>query len=450
MYKDCVMKHSLFAVAVAAALLLTGCASAPKSGTDSFAASYEPLYIPQHTMADISWKQPAVLPTGYDIDMYAGASEEVQSQIAEIDRLIAQGKFQTAWTTPCTGDYGLAKRIELAHQYFAFTMMHQMFAFKDLEPGETLYDLRSEYTGDFNMTMWDPESIVEEYIAENGESAILHMALAWYYCSVRMWYDDQWIMTPEELAQTAIDNYQKAVDLGLELDAYQTSIWGECYMVLKDSARAIPLLKKSLAMEDNTDVHYNLAMCYWNDDNWEDYLELAIAESVYSAQMYDYIPYKLDALSMLIDMCFEADAFDLADAAADVILTVGSEDVDALFQAVNWYLYRDAVDAGIEAASAILAMYPEEPAVLDDVAECFAKGGLFEEYYRFLEANLVRYPGNNVALGNLHFYYGVYWENMEKHNKAVAEVKIARDCFRQAGVYQGDMKKSLDSFINGK
>ncbi len=439
---------SVFAVCLLAMFLLTACASNSPTAvsTEKWVAPVNARYMAlPYTMADISYGRPAIMVTRYDVDMYAGAPKNVQEQISAVDALIAAGQYEKAFYSPIEGDYGLAKKAEIAHQYFAYSMMHQMFAFKNLEPGEDLMDIRRNYEGNLSMTMWNPEEILQSAIATNPDSGILHMALAWYYADTRMRYGDQWLKTPEELARLSVEQYQLAVQAGLALDAYQLSMWAESYMELKDAEQAIPLLEESLSMYDSADVHYNLGMCYSHADG--DYIEQGLAEFIYAAQCYEYIPYKIDALLGAVDFAVAADELELAKACNGVAYALDPENPNVMYNGMELDLYLGDVDEAVYYATPYYAMFYQYLDCLDDIATVFANYGQFEQYNLFLDSALAQLSDNMEACGHLHYFYAVYWANMEESYKAKTELLKCRDYYKKAGLYEGETKEAIENLI---
>ncbi len=145
-------------------------------------------------------------------NIYAGADETTIETIKKCDEQIEQKKYQSAVNTvgSCSNEYIIYKYIEVCTQYFAQSMMHSMFAFKDLEEGETLYDVRTG-EGPFNMVYRDdPDTIIDNYKKEHGNSIVLELARANYYFDALKRYGDQWLKTPEEILTFVKDVYSRA------------------------------------------------------------------------------------------------------------------------------------------------------------------------------------------------------------------------------------------------
>ena len=160
---------------------------------------------------------------------YNGASSDTELLLKKADELIQQEQYESAFDTLSddSNEFILAKKIEIAINYFAQSIMHQMFAFKNLKKGETLYDVRTG-TGAYSMVMFDPVKAIEEYEKKNGEKPILNYALGLYYDDVLLRYGYQWLLSEKELTQKTIERLQKAVNQDC-CDAYSLSVLALAY-----------------------------------------------------------------------------------------------------------------------------------------------------------------------------------------------------------------------------
>ena len=97
--------------------------------------------------------------------VYNGADEKTLEIINTCDEQIEKKQYQSAVYTVggCENEYIIYKYIEVCTQYFAQSIMHTLFAFKNLEKNETLYDVRTG-EGSFNMQYRDePDTILDNY-----------------------------------------------------------------------------------------------------------------------------------------------------------------------------------------------------------------------------------------------------------------------------------------------
>ena len=122
---------------------------------------------------------------------YNGASAGTQVLLKKANEFVQKEQYESAFASLSDGsdEFVLAKQIEIAINYFAQSIMHQMFAFKNLKKGETLYAVRAG-AGSYSAVPFDPVKAVEEYEKKNGEKPVLHYALGLYYDDVLLRYRD--------------------------------------------------------------------------------------------------------------------------------------------------------------------------------------------------------------------------------------------------------------------
>ena len=130
--------------------------------------------------------------------VYDGADAETKKLIGEVDALIYQKQYATAFgrLSDETNEYIIAKRVEVAINYFVQSMMHQMFAFKNLDEDDDIEDVRGE-TGTYSLIFYNREDVIKKFVEQNGEKPILDYALGLYYEDVHNRYGEDWLI-PED------------------------------------------------------------------------------------------------------------------------------------------------------------------------------------------------------------------------------------------------------------
>ena len=95
---------------------------------------------------------------------YAGADKETQAALQNADKLIEERQYATAFgSLSMDNEYFIAKKTEIATNYFIQSMMHTMFILENLNEDQDLMELRKNLDGTFNMTYFDPAKIIKEY-----------------------------------------------------------------------------------------------------------------------------------------------------------------------------------------------------------------------------------------------------------------------------------------------
>ena len=72
-----------------------------------------------------------------DRSAYSGADKITQSFLEKVDELIEQQQYAAAFgMLSMENEFFIAKKIEIAINYFVQSIMHQMFAFENLKEGQ--------------------------------------------------------------------------------------------------------------------------------------------------------------------------------------------------------------------------------------------------------------------------------------------------------------------------
>lgn len=170
-------------------------------------------------------------------DIYSDASAETLEIINTADELIKTKQYQSAFyaltgTANTQSEYLIYKKVEIVTQYFAYSMMHQLFALKNLEKKETLDYIRTKCEGELSMFNFNVEEIISN-AQKTNKSPVLNLALAQFYSDTLYRYGNQWFKTPQELMDLAIKNYKIAYDA----DLYDTTTLGNYSELLLKSKK---------------------------------------------------------------------------------------------------------------------------------------------------------------------------------------------------------------------
>lgn len=114
-----------------------------------------------------------------DLAVYQGADSVAKTRIALIDQMVAERKYESAYQVVSQEEQNpflVAKRVELATNYFVQSINHKVFAFKDLAPGESLDSLRAGQ-GSFRLYSFDPEATIQRLLNAGVRPPILYKAL---------------------------------------------------------------------------------------------------------------------------------------------------------------------------------------------------------------------------------------------------------------------------------
>lgn len=226
----------------------------------------------------------------------APGAETIEDLLSDVDRLVAEKKYLSAFEALNNYEDGNSypdialKKADLAMNYFASSIMHITFAFRDLEEWEDILKVRGS-VGRFTMHTFNVEEVFKPLIEKYPEDSRLCRTLADYYIDVYEKYRGQWIKSDKELLEGARENYGKAISLG-DSDAKTYFRAGKAALYLNDPAGAAQKFEAAVDKSgDYAPARYNLAYAYLFMDRQAE----AAAQAVEAYNLYTEIPLKADA-----------------------------------------------------------------------------------------------------------------------------------------------------------
>ncbi len=378
-------------------------------------------------------------------DVYSGADDATKAVLAKVDALIEQEQYQSAFGATsaegCQEEYLIAKRIEIATNYFAQSFNHQMFAFTNLKEGQTLYDVRTG-TGSYSFMMVYPVTVAESYMAANGDKPVLYYALGAYYADVRSRYGDQLSFTYDELYEKEIENFGKAYNGGV-YDAFSLSELGMSYAYLGDNDSAISIYaEKEKEYELTGDDCYNCglrSLRIGQPEKGAYYLENSIPKYADNPQ-YQYDSYSL-AVQVYILTLRDYES-------AERILINFKRDFRTDYRVtlftILFYAVQNLNDQAIEASFELFAIAPTNPSACQLIMQQAQSAENMEFLPDFFDQALVLYAENSGALENLYFHYAYTLLLMDRDEEAWVMVQIAREVFTQNGSLTPEIEQSLN------
>ncbi|MEI6388842.1 MAG: hypothetical protein WCQ50_19680, partial [Spirochaetota bacterium] len=162
---------------------------------------------------------PEVVPA--QIDGWKAAPAATRVTLASTDRLIAQGRWKSAWDTLVAADkewknpYLLAKATELAIAGSIDNEGYLSFTIVDLAKGSTVSEARKTATG-AGLIEFSPLSLAEAQ-SEAGISAVpvLNLALGHYLTEAARLFGGAWVIEDGEIAQRSRQSYAAARRAGV-------------------------------------------------------------------------------------------------------------------------------------------------------------------------------------------------------------------------------------------
>lgn len=349
---------------------------------------------------------------------FAGYSQTQTDVLSAAQKLIDAKKYESAYVLLDNDDPDNKKpdvvlmKEDIVLNYFVSSMMHQVFALKDLKKNEDVMDYRGK-TGTFSLFPFQVDSVLLKLIAAYPDNCKLYRGLAFYYTEVLNKYGEYWLIDEEELTQKAIDNGKKAIDGGCgDYNTYHNT--GVALLWQEETEASIPYLKKATELEPKkADAHYNLAYAYL----FTDQLDNAFPQAKTSYDLYKDKDLKGDAARMTGQILMEKGDYRNALKYFETADKLIPNDYYNLSPLLRLYLVTGNQKAPATAKK-LFELAPENPTIYQTMVEAYRFADREPELVRFYKAQLPKYINNDMVFGNLHFYLGTL---AMEHDKAAAK-----------------------------
>lgn len=354
---------------------------------------------------------------------FSARAQKEADVLKEAHKLISDKKYESAFKKLNTFDPDDNKpavallKSEIVEEYFVTSISHQMFALKDLAPGEDIMDYRGKQ-GNYTMHSFAPNEVLEALIAKNPEDCRLYAGLGHFYYEAYTHYTGNWLRTDEELFGLIQSNYTKAIEgKCANYEAYEAL--GFVALSSEKYNEAIPLYLEGIRLnKDYATLYYNVAYAY-----------------LYTDDRANALKYGQTAYNLYNDVTYKADA-------ARMVGIAYHEQGDNL-NAITWYEKANATDPrNFYTLRPLLKLYvegasPKADAIRDELFSIDPLDGdmygILEDVYAdekpFLEAfytkKLSDYKTNNEVSGTLHFYIGALYaeDNKPKAHEHLLKAK---------------------------
>ena len=373
--------------------------------------------------------------------VYDGADPETKQLIAEVDALIYQKQYASAFgkLSEQKNEYEIAKRVEIAINYFAQSMMHQMFAFKNLDEDEDIYEVRRS-NGTFSLIFYNPEDVIKNYIEENGEKPILDYALGLYYEDVSERYGEQWLISKDELTENISTYLLKAFEAGC-YDSWSLSVLGtSLYRQEKydDAIRIYEAKEKEYEMT-GTD-NYHLGILYW----FTDQCQKGIEHIDISADQYEDNPeYQADAYIVAARIAITMKDYPTAETYLGICLLKYPDDYRIYQYSIRLYAAQKQSKKVIDSGLKLFAYGPDNPSTCQIIMQQCIDMDYNQGALDFFKAAIKEYKKNDAALANLYFHYAYQYNIMENYKEAEKKAKEARKYFEKSNT----MTDEIDEYL---
>ena len=344
--------------------------------------------------------------------------------LSKANDLIANKKYATAFRTLKDFDPKDEKpdvvllKEDIALNYFVTSIMHQMFAFKDLDKNEDVLDYRGK-GGSYEMFSFTANEILEKLIKKYPMKYNLNKGLADYYNDVLLRYQGNWLKKDNVISDLILKNYQIVIDHHLADYKVYYKVGLELVSE-KKYKESIPYFLESIHLKnDNPDTHYNLAYAYLYCNERDNALKYAKN----SFDGYKDKTNKEDAARMIGEIYTEMNKDNESIQYYEIANDLEPDNYYNLHPLLNLY-----VKTSNAKTKATLSMFynlaPDKPTIYNDLGNMYFENSRTNELIDFYLSRLPQYENDKKINGNLHFYLGQLYLNSDK--------KAAKDYFLKA------------------
>ena len=363
--------------------------------------------------------------------------------IKKANELIADKKYESAFKLLDKFDPDNTKpeiallKEDIVLNYFVTSMMHQMFALKDLEKDEDIMDYRGK-NGSFGMQKFEVDKILDNLIKKYPDDCKLYKGLGDYYYEVSLKYGDEWLKKEKELFKLIEANDLKAIDNNCA-DYNTYYVMGYINISQKKYREGIPYFLKSIELNKNDgNTYYNLAYAYL----YLDKRDSALINAQISLDLYKEKTYKSDAARMMGQIYSEL---------KDTKNAIKSYELAEKIASGNYYNIKPLLDLYVETNNSkvkqttelFFNLAPANPTIYVDLEDIYIRNKKDDDLISFYNDQLKINSKKPKVEGSLYFYLARIYIERDK--------KLAKDYFLKAKeifskVYKEDHKvfKAID------
>ncbi len=297
---------------------------------------------------------------------------------------------------------------EIVLNYFVSSMMHQLFALKDLKEKEEIKDFRGK-EGKFGMQMFEIDKILDSLIQIYPNNCKLYKGLGDYYYEVHLKYGENWLKKESELKELIEKNYLKSINENCA-DYLPYYVLGYLKTAKEQYKDALAYYKKSIELNNNyPSAQYNLAYSYL----YLDERDSALIYAKKSLEMYEDIEYKSDAARMVAQIYLELNDDKKALQFFENANEIDPENYYNLKPILKLYLKTNHPKTNY-IRSSLFNLYAGNPTIYNDLEEIYIKNKKEIELIKFYKEQLEVKKNNLKVFGNLNFYLAKFYTDTDK------------------------------------
>lgn len=344
--------------------------------------------------------------------------------IKEANDLIANKKYESAFNLLSKFDPKndnpniVLLKEDILLNYFVTSIMHQLFALKDLETNEDIMDYRGG-EGSYNMRMFPVDSVLNRLIKIYPDNCKLYKGLGDFYYDAYLRYGGKWLKDDEQLFTLMQNNFKKTIS-GNCADYMSHYVLGYTNVIHKKYKESIPYFLSSIEMNSNyATSYYNLAYAYLFTDDREN----ALTYAKNALDLYNDKAYKSDAARMIGQIYSELDNENSALSYYGMADKIDPNNYYNL-KPILYLCVKTNNQRANETRRRFFNLAPQNPTIYDDLEEVYSLNNKESDLIAFYKSQFTIFKDNENVLGNLNFYLGRIYIGIDK--------KVAKEYFTNA------------------
>lgn len=356
--------------------------------------------------------------------------------VQQAEKLVQEKKYESAYKLLDKADpKNLQPEVLLAKERvvlenYLMSMNHRMFALKDLQPSETVQQLRGK-AGNYSMYSLDIPLELNRLSKKYPTNYALAKGLGDYYYATQQCHCGERDKSDAQLLGLVLRYYTDAHAHGLG-DYMSYYAVGYAQVVQKHAAESLPAFQKSIELDPKYPTsHYNLAYALMELDRPAE----AIPEARAAYELYTIPALKADAARMLGYLYAVQKQPEEAQKAYQQSLALQPQNYHTLKGLLGLAVAARQANAP-ELAAQLYRLNPADDQMFSDIMDIYQASNQWAEAEAFFRGQLPSAPKEPTAQGQLHFYLAIL-------NMQLQRPKEARPHFLEA-------KKQLTKVVDPK
>ncbi|AVQ11298.1 Tetratricopeptide repeat protein [Leptospira santarosai] len=289
---------------------------------------------------------------------------------------------------------------DLALNYFVNSLMHQGFAFKDLEKTESIFSVRGS-EGNYVMYSFPIDKIIQGLLKIEPNHCLLNRGLGDFYFEVSSKYGENWFLKGDELFKAIESPYLKTVQLGCA-DAFVFNWLGHQASQREDYNLSIKNFQQALTLKPEYPyANYGIAYSLIKIKKVEEALGFAL--NAYS--QFETQKGKGDASRLLGLIYSELKNDPKAMEYLELSNKITPNHYGTLGGLVDVYA-RIAQPKLKRSMNEFFNLAPKNPTIYNNLYEICSSNGRLDDLVNFYKEKLLRKENDEIIDGSLNFYIG--------------------------------------------